>query len=64
MLASLLALTLPSLGQEVLYFTGKQRCRESKQPRISGGQDYNMYARRTSIGSVPGVLYLQYGTSS
>ena len=27
-------------------------------------QDYNMYARRTSNGPVPGVLYLQYGTSS
>ena len=28
------------------------------------GQDYNIYARCTSNGSVQTVLYLQYGTSS
>ena len=27
-------------------------------------QDYNIYARRTSYGPVPGVQYLQYGTCS
>ena len=28
-----------------------------------GGQDYNMYARRTSTGPVPGVPHHEYGTS-
>ena len=31
---------------------------------LSGTQDYKIYARRTSNGPVPGVLYLQYRTSS